>query len=331
MRGLLTVKDVADRLGVSDQTVLNLIDRSELAAIRVSARVIRVSEEDLDRFLETRRTASARSEAGLGGAGVPGPEPEGPSERASSDRGDRPEAVAEDGPAEDEPEWDRVLATAVRLQGLLPDATLVGGSAASLYAGHRISLDDDHVLVDLSERFDAVLAELEAATGWKTARLTRPVQILGSLDGVETGVRQLIRTRPLETATVETRHGPIRLPTRSEILRIKAYLIVARNSTRDYLDFAALFDGIPVADALTALGELDALYPQPGGDPGAVRQQLIRQLAAPAPYDLEDLDLSEYRRLADRWAAWDEVVRVCATAARALAEAVATSAPGWRL
>jgi len=67
----------------------------------------------------------------------------------------------------------------------LPEAVLVGGTA--------------------SAAFDQVLAELESVAGWKTARVQRPVQILGSLDGIDTGVRQLIRDEPLETTKVEIR------------------------------------------------------------------------------------------------------------------------------
>ena len=40
---------------------------------------------------------------------------------------------------------DRVLRSASRLQEAVPDAVLVGGSAAALYAAHRESLDHDHV------------------------------------------------------------------------------------------------------------------------------------------------------------------------------------------
>jgi len=48
--------------------------------------------------------------------------------------------------------------------------------------------------------------ELESVAGWKTARVQRPVQILGNLDGIENGIRQLIRDEPLETAVVDY-HG----------------------------------------------------------------------------------------------------------------------------
>jgi hypothetical protein len=58
------------------------------------------------------------------------------------------------------------------------------------------------VLPDLRNHFDKILAQLEAVAGWKTARVQRPIQILGNLDGIETGIRQLIREQPLETTVV---------------------------------------------------------------------------------------------------------------------------------
>ncbi|MCS6847518.1 MAG: hypothetical protein RMN52_07380 [Anaerolineae bacterium] len=51
------------------------------------------------------------------------------------------------------PEWDRVISAACHLQAVLPEAVLVGGTSAALYVGHRISLDADHVLTDLRERW----------------------------------------------------------------------------------------------------------------------------------------------------------------------------------
>lgn len=59
------------------------------------------------------------------------------------------------------PNWENVLSSAARLQRILPDAVLVGGTASAVYAKHRLSTDADHVLIDPRERFDQVLAELE--------------------------------------------------------------------------------------------------------------------------------------------------------------------------
>ncbi len=53
----LTVAEVAERLKLCEQTVRNMIDRGELAAIRVGPRRIRVREAELDRFLAAGATA----------------------------------------------------------------------------------------------------------------------------------------------------------------------------------------------------------------------------------------------------------------------------------
>ena len=212
-------------------------------------------------------------------------------------------------PKEILPDWERVLASAAHLQRVLPDAVLVGGSASAVYAKHRLSTDADHVLTDLVERFDQVLADLESVAGWTTARVTRPVQILGSLDGIETGVRQLIREEPLEVMQIEYQGEKITLPTEDEILRIKSVLILKRNATRDYLDFVALAEHIGSEKVVAALQSFDILYPQPNNE--SALQQLQVQLAQPLPYDLEEHNLAEYKNLDPRWHHWQDVRSVC--------------------
>jgi hypothetical protein len=174
------------------------------------------------------------------------------------------------------PEWEQLLSAAAHLQEILPGATLVRGTAVAIFAQHRLSHDADHVLSDLRHRFDDVLAELEAAAGWRTARVKRPVLILGSLDGIETGVRQMIREQPLETQEVTI--GDVRLvvPTEEELLRIKGVLILRRNATRDYLDFAALSERIGPARVKEALAQLDQLYPQTSGE-SALQQLQVQE------------------------------------------------------
>jgi hypothetical protein len=213
-------------------------------------------------------------------------------------------------PAQTLPEWELVLSAAAHLQELFPDAVLVGGTASALAAQHRISLDADHVLTDLRGRFDEVLAQLESVAGWQTARVQRPVQILGSLDGIETGVRQLIRQQPLETQQIEHRGLLINVPTDAEMLRIKAILILKRNATRDYLDFVALQDKLGDEKSVQAMRTFDSLYPQPNGE--SALQQLLVQLAEPRPYDLEEARLAEYKHLAPRWHDWKAVREACA-------------------
>jgi len=218
------------------------------------------------------------------------------------------------------PDWEKVLFAAAYLQQILPGAVLVGGSASALHARHRVSLDADHVFKDLTERFDTVLAQLESVAGWQTARVQRPVQILGSLDGILTGVRQLIRKQPLDTQTIRWRGHTITLPTLDEMLRIKAVLILKRNATRDYLDFVAMCDKLGEAASADALRPLDRLYPQPNKE--SPLQQLIIQLANPLPYDLEETRLSEYKRLVPRWHDWNAVRLACARSATSLFDGV---------
>ena len=93
---------------------------------------------------------------------------------------------------------EELLESAATLQKLVPGAVLVGGTAAAFHAGHRTSVDHDHVLVDLGERFDKVLEALEVEGDWLTNRVTPGKIILGELGGIESGVRQLIRRHPLE-------------------------------------------------------------------------------------------------------------------------------------
>lgn len=219
----------------------------------------------------------------------------------------------------DHPEFHAVLEAAARLQEVLPDAVLVGGSAAVYHAGHRVSLDDDHALSDLRDRFDEVLQALEQTEGWVTSRIRPQVLILGSLDGVETGIRQLIRRRPLEVEQVTVDGRSLRVPTLEEILRIKAWLVLRRNATRDYLDVVALADRLEPGESARVILGMDDYYEDQMGPGGRrVATQLAKQFADPAPYDLSEVDLVHYRKLDVRWRDWGNVVQ----AARRLASEV---------
>jgi hypothetical protein len=202
-----------------------------------------------------------------------------------------------------------VLESASRLQQMVPDAVLVGGSAAALYAGHRDSYDHDHVLADLQDRFDVVLEALESEGDWVTNRVVPGKIILGQLGDIEAGVRQMIRTRPLETTQVTLPSGRVlTVPTAEETLRIKGFLIVRRNQTRDYLDVAALSDRYGIHAAATVLARIDDYYADQHGGGRGVAAQLARQLADPRPKDSSvTRQLDAYRNLAARWTDWGEV------------------------
>ena len=211
-----------------------------------------------------------------------------------------------------------VLESAARLQEVVPDAVLVGGAAAAWHAGHRDSFDHDHVLPDLAERFELVLEAIEATDGWVTNRVTPGKIILGELGDIEAGVRQMIRRRPLETDAIQLPSGrTLRVPTLDETLRVKAFLIVRRNQTRDFLDVAALADRMGLDRAARVLAEIDTFYADQRGEGDGVATQVARQLAEPRPRDARTTrELARYKRLAPRWHDWRAVVDVC----RALAD-----------
>ncbi len=210
-----------------------------------------------------------------------------------------------------------LLESAAHLQRLVPGAVLVGGTAAILYADHRESSDHDHVVANLADRFEMVLEAVEEDEGWATNRVTPGKVILGNLDGIEAGVRQMIRKAPLEVAEVAVPSGgEVTVPTLEETLRIKAFLILRRNQTRDYLDLAALAEHMGVERAAEVLSAIDEYYADQAESEDGVASQLARQLAEPAPADSSvTKHLSSYRRLRKRWSEWSAITDVLAEVA----------------
>jgi len=213
------------------------------------------------------------------------------------------------------PDLESVLESAARLQQLVPDAVLVGGTAAAVYAHHRDSYDHDHTLDDLRGNFDLIDDALDREPDWVLNRQIPGKIILGSLGGIETGLRQLIRARPLEVCTVTLPSGAkLTVPTLAETERVKAYLIVKRNQVRDYLDVAAMADMNGIDQCGDTLAKIDDYYrdeTRPEGDV-AVATQLARQLASPQPKDSRTIGvLPKYKGLAKRWHDWDTTVTVC--------------------
>jgi len=219
----------------------------------------------------------------------------------------------------------RILASAARLQEVVPDLVLVGGSAAALHAGHRESFDHDHVLADLTDRYDAILEAVEATDGWATSvRASKPpVTLMGSLDEVPGGIRQLRRSTPLDVESWELPDGQsIRVPTIAEILRIKAFLIIDRGAVRDFVDVVALTDRMGIDTAAETLGKIDEYYAVRSSEPGGVLHQLVLALARPTPKDSDVIDqLDRYKGLATVWQDWATVVEHCENLSRALSGA----------
>jgi hypothetical protein len=157
------------------------------------------------------------------------------------------------------------------------------------------------VLEDLRSRFDEVLTDLEAAAGWQTSRVQRPVVILGHLDGVMTGIRQLRRTKPLETEVVDG----LKVPTLAEMARVKAWLLATRHTVRDYLDTVVLLERLGEARVGDAFASFDELYAQQSGTSPLV--EVVERLGSADPSDRAKVDLTTYKDLVAPWNDWSHL------------------------
>lgn len=217
-------------------------------------------------------------------------------------------------PVRFDPEFEAILESAAKLQSVVPDAVLVGGTASAYYASHRLSFDHDHVIADLKSRYAQVLDAVESTDGWATSpRASKsPMTIMGALDGTQAGLRNLRRSVPLEVEVVTLPSGAeLRIPTRAEQLRIKGFLIVQRNAVRDYLDVAAV-GALDMDEAANALAGIDDYYREHTETHGSVATALAERLAEPEPKDRATLrHLPAYKGLAPYWQDWHHVVETC--------------------
>jgi hypothetical protein len=218
-------------------------------------------------------------------------------------------------------DWESLLAHAALLQAKLPGAVLVGGTAAAVHARHRYSADHDHIIKDLEKNYDQAIAALESIAGWRTKRRIKSKRVLGEIDKIHAGLRNQRRTAPLETITIDLPgRRKLKLPTVAEMLRIKTYLAIERNATRDYLDVAALSHHLGLRKSAQALDRMNDLYAEFAGEGGDMLSTVVIRLANPEPYDLTEVDLSEYKGIVAPWNDWHAVASQCQALAVALVE-----------
>ena len=117
-----------------------------------------------------------------------------------------------------------------------------------------------------------------------------------------TGIRQLRRTRPLQT---ESRDGLI-VSTLAEMVRIKAWLLATRYTTRDYLDLVVLLERLGESDLPPAFRDFDELYEQLA--PVSVLSEVVERLAEASPVDSGQVNLSSYKGLLAPWNDWEHLV-----------------------
>lgn len=202
--------------------------------------------------------------------------------------------------------FQRLLEAARRVQAklLFLPLTAVGGTAAALYARHRVSLDVDFVTPYLKERFSDVEAALETMPDFEPLRIRRPVLILGRVGEDEVGIRQLRRDAPLD---VIEREG-LCLPTLPEMIRIKAFLLSDRRAVRDFVDLAALLETAGMTAALQALVSFDNLY---SGLTKAGALVAFAEATHDEPVDADLVDVKDWRFLRPEYQDMNRVRQLC--------------------
>ncbi len=210
-----------------------------------------------------------------------------------------------------------VLKSAAKLRHLAPDAVCVADPLA--FTGCARSCPE---------------LETEPARGLVARAMTRaerpvhPVtlwrgRLKVAIDALEAkGARQTYQRRtPVETTHVQLPTGDrLLIPTGAEALRLKGYLIMCRNSRRDYTEFADMVDAIEPETAAMVLAGMDSYYCCKADDRLPDQQwmttQLVRRLADPDPSDIGKTPLSE----ADAEADWEDVRQRCLSVAVAMLE-----------
>ncbi|OMC30589.1 hypothetical protein A5740_16350 [Mycobacterium sp. GA-1841] len=125
------------------------------------------------------------------------------------------------------------------------------------------------------------------------------------------------RLSPVETTNVQLPTGDrLQIPTGAETLRLKSYLIMCRNSAKDYEEFADLVESVETETAALVLSGMDRYYCGQNPKSRWVATQLVRRLADPQPSDEHDFVLSD----PDAAAEWEKVRQRCLSVAVAMLE-----------
>jgi heme transporter len=151
-------------------------------------------------------------------------------------------------------------------------------------------------------------------TMWR-GRLSVALDALEAEAGAE---RPTVERRgPVETTNVQLPTGDrLQIPTGAETLRMKSYLIMCRNSSRDYAEFAELVDCMETQTAAVVLASMDRYYSGQHARKQWVATQLVRRLADPQPSDDDDPAESDPEAETD----WAKVRQRCLSVAVAMLE-----------
>ena len=125
------------------------------------------------------------------------------------------------------------------------------------------------------------------------------------------------RTGPVETTNVQLPTGDrLQIPTAAEALRMKAFLVLCRNTRADFSDLAGLADAMGIDNAASVLAGIDRYYSAGRPERLWLATQLVRRLAEPIPLD----DADDRPDRSQTPAAWDDVRRRCLSLSVAILE-----------
>jgi RND superfamily putative drug exporter len=141
-----------------------------------------------------------------------------------------------------------------------------------------------------------------------------------ALEALEAGgesAAAMPRTGPVETTNVQLPTGDrLQIPTAAEALRMKAFLVLCRNTRADFSDLAGLADAMGIDNAASVLAGIDRYYNAGRPERLWLATQLVRRLAEPIPLD----DADDRSDRSQTLGAWDDVRRRCLSLSVAILE-----------
>ncbi|TQC45040.1 hypothetical protein EEB14_33925 [Rhodococcus sp. WS4] len=214
-----------------------------------------------------------------------------------------------EGDARIDERWHEILDAVAAVQTLLPDATMIGGSAVTVHTGHRLSGDADLVLRNLDRNWQQVRSGLEELQDWITDYPKIPTNLMGRYGDARVSVRKLNRLRDIEISEISYKGRTLRVAAPDELVRMKGLALLNRGLARDYVDIAALDEGLREAgsSAAHAIAEFDAYY-QEQKSAGSLARELIAALSDPRPRESNpQAALNELAALQKDLQDWDQV------------------------
>jgi RND superfamily putative drug exporter len=219
-----------------------------------------------------------------------------------------------------------VVKSAARLKSLAPDTITVADPLALGVApatqpmpaivnggGHRNGGTHGNGMKNGKSRPPS-LPEVHPVTIWR-GRLSVALDALETEADAERA--PVARSSPVETTNVQLPTGDrLQVPTGAETLRLKSYLVMCRNTTRDFAEFAELVDSMETHTAAVVLASMDRYYCGDRSRKQWVATQLVRRLADPQPSDEHDTRMSGPEAEAD----WARVRERCLSVAVAMLE-----------